>query len=290
MNTVTHFRYTADSTETVEAALEYVPAASGGWCVICGSLPAQDPHAGRGITVPEEIDGTPVTELHTAWYGPLDFISGPGPRKAHIHFGLHTQDPLCSEQNLSPIVIHGPLQSLSLYASGRLTLGLCSDHLRDLRVDSGDLCILENGFRHCPALESACFFGTIAELRPHAFEGCRHLETVMLPADLTCIPDYCFSNCTALSHDPLPRSLRRIGRGAFAACGRLRLAQLPPKLTAIGTRAFYGVPLPSPLYLPPEVSELENQALGANPQLVIRGIPGTAAERYAQAHGLEFRP
>lgn len=78
MNTVTHFRYTADSTETVEAALEYVPAASGGWCVICGSLPAQDPHAGRGITVPEEIDGTPVTELHTAWYGPLDFISGPG--------------------------------------------------------------------------------------------------------------------------------------------------------------------------------------------------------------------
>lgn len=287
MEKIKHFRYTADSPGTVEAALEYVPASDGGWRVIRGSLPALDPHAGRGITVPEEIDGIPVTELQCSWYGPLDFISGPKLRKASIHISPHL---LRSHKGNTEgaIVVHGPLESLTLTAPRGLKLGLCSDNLRELRVDSPDLCILESGFRHCPALKFASFLGRITALGPHAFEGCQHLETVLLPEGLTCIPDYCFSNCSALERIFLPDSIGRIGRGAFAACGRLCLSDLPRSLTAIGTRAFYGVSLPSPLYLLPKLSVLENQALGADHRLVIRGIPGSAAERYAAAHNLEF--
>lgn len=268
-----------------ESMLEYITCADG-WCVIESSMPPEDPHAGLGITVPAEIKGIPVTQLHISWYGDLDFISGPNLRKATIHIYpplLHPKRPT------GRIVIHGPLQELTLVASRGLKLSLCSDNLRGLRVDSPDLCVLDSGLRHCPALESACFFGTVTELGSHAFEGCRHLETVVLPADLTCIPDYCFSNCTALSHDFLPRATERIGRGAFAACERLKLSCLPPKLTSVGTRAFYGVPLPSPLYVSPQVAVLENQALGAEPGLILQGLPGTAAERYAAAHGLIFQ-
>lgn len=280
------YRYTANSPDSVEAALQYVPCADG-WCVTAGTLPPADGTVGRGITVPEEIDGIPVTELNISWRGSFQFIAGPLLRRATIRI---LPSLFRARNTFGRVLVHAPLDTLTISSGDTLELGLHSDTLRVLRLNAPGIRIPEKGFCLCPSLQAVHFTGTVTDLGMNAFEYCRHLTQVSLPPDIAAIPAYCFYNCSALEQIRLPDALRQIGTGAFAACSRLKLTHLPSGLTGIGARAFYGVSLPSPLLLPPGIVTLGNQALGVDQFLVIRGLPGTAAERYAAAHGLSFLP
>jgi hypothetical protein len=64
---------------------------------------------------------------------------------------------------------------------------------------------------------------------------------------------------------------------------------LPAALTAIGSEAFAGGAFDS-VYIPDSVTSIAEDAFGDRTSLTIIGVPGSAAEDFARAHGFDFDP
>ena len=64
---------------------------------------------------------------------------------------------------------------------------------------------------------------------------------------------------------------------------------LPAALTAIGSEAFAGGSFAS-VYIPAGVTSIATDAFGNRTGLTIIGVPGSAAEIFAQNHGFDFFP
>ena len=64
---------------------------------------------------------------------------------------------------------------------------------------------------------------------------------------------------------------------------------LPASLSEIGSEAFAGSEFDS-LYIPESVTTIAEDAFGDRTGLTIIGVPGSAAEIFAQNHGFDFVP
>ena len=64
---------------------------------------------------------------------------------------------------------------------------------------------------------------------------------------------------------------------------------LPAARTAIGSEAFAGGSFAS-VYIPAGVTSIATDAFGNRTGLTIIGVPGSAAEIFAQNHGFDFFP
>ena len=155
-----------------------------------------------------------------------------------------------------------------------------------------------------------------------AFSGCTRLKSITVPASVIRIDENAFNNCTSLSNIALPSGLSVIGNAAFAGCGKLTDVYyvgtqeqwneisildanepllsavlhciapdltLPAALTAIESEAFAGGSFAS-VYIPAGVTSIAPDAFGNRTGLTIIGVPGSAAEDFARAHGFDFVP
>lgn len=130
------FRYRKDWPLTIEADLNWTVCADG--LRITGkTLPGNGFSWGRGITVPEEIDGVPVTEVDTDWRGSLDYIDGPSLKRVTIRISA------------GPSLFSGEASTLSfsgeLYGSPVEALTISSQ----APAAGGRLQDIEAPFRHC---------------------------------------------------------------------------------------------------------------------------------------------
>lgn len=76
----------------------------------------------------------------------------------------------------------------------------------------------DNAFERCFSLESVKFgdtWGTVRQIAPQTFIGCKALNEVKLPAFVQTIGDEAFSGCTSLTSILLPGPLKEIGEKAF---------------------------------------------------------------------------
>lgn len=155
-----------------------------------------------------------------------------------------------------------------------------------------------------------------------AFSGCTRLKSITIPASVIRIDENAFNNCTSLSNIALPSGLSVIGNAAFAGCGKLTDVYyvgtqeqwneisildanepllsavlhciapdltLPAALTAIGSEAFAGGSFAC-VSIPESVTSIAPDAFGNRTSLTIIGVPGSAAEIFAQNHGFDFFP
>ena len=87
----------------------------------------------------------------------------------------------------------------------------------------------------------------------------------------------------------LPSALTAIEAEAFAGL-KMKVVSCPAGLTTIGKRAFANCAKLKQIYIPPAVTTIAEDAFeGCGKGLVIYGGAGTAAERFAKAHGYVFR-
>ena len=129
-----------------------------------------------------------------------------------------------------------------------------------------------------------------------------------------------FNNCTSLPNIALPSGLSVIGNAAFAGCGKLTDVYyvgtqeqwneisildanepllsavlhciapdltLPAALTAIESEAFAGGSFAC-VSIPAGVTSIAPDAFGNRTSLTIIGVPGSAAEDFARAHGKKY--
>ena len=88
----------------------------------------------------------------------------------------------------------------------------------------------------------------------------------------------------------LPHGLRHIGDYAFFQCGKIKNLQIPNGVRSIGERSFASCVGIESVYIPPSVETIGEGAFEGIEGLHISGAENSAAQRYAEAHGLSFKP
>ncbi|MBS7359085.1 MAG: leucine-rich repeat protein [Oscillospiraceae bacterium] len=138
---------------------------------------------------------------------------------------------------------------------------------------------------------------TVTEISEYAFAS-SHLENVKISKNVTSISDYAFSTANIRSIT-LPNKLTEIGDYAFYMCSFLTTIKLPINVKSIGDYAFFACPFKK-ITIPKSMIRIGRNSLGFKvgssgpddvdkiPDFIIYGVPGSAAQEYANSNGISF--
>ena len=114
--------------------------------------------------------------------------------------------------------------------------------------------------------------GGVTSIGEYAFYGCKLLTSVTIGNSVTSIGDYAFRGCTGLTSVTIPNSVTSIGWYAFEYCTGLTSVTIPDSVTSIGYRSF----------------GYDGNGEDKIDGFTIYGVPGSAAEQYANDNGFTF--
>ena len=115
----------------------------------------------------------------------------------------------------------------------------------------------------------------VTNIGDEAFYGCTGMTSVTIPGSVTSIGEYAFERCTGLTSVNIPDSVTSIGDNAFYGCTGMTKVTIPDSVTYIGNYAFG--------YFRNEYGDWRKIK-----PFTIYGKKGSAAETYANEHGIEF--
>ena len=115
----------------------------------------------------------------------------------------------------------------------------------------------------------------VTNIGDEAFYGCTGMTSVTIPGSVTSIGEYAFERCTGLTSVTIPDSVTSIGDNAFYGCTGMTKVTIPDSVTYIGNYAFG--------YFRNEYGDWRKIK-----PFTIYGKKGSAAETYANEHGIEF--
>lgn len=179
--------------------------------------------------------------------------------------------------------------------------------LTDITIPENVKSIGGFAFRDCIGLRNITIPKNVTSIGDSAFEGCSRLTSIkvddgnsmynsdgncnaiidtksntlirgcvntIIPESVTSIGDSAFDECTELTDITIPESVTSIGWYAFKGCTGLTDITIPESVTSIGGGAF-------------EIYDGLNDVYIYN--TVIHGYKNSAAQRYAEEHGMVFK-
>lgn len=155
------------------------------------------------------------------------------------------------------------------------TIGDCAFYaskLTEVVLPSGLKTIGDYCFRYSTVSQLTLPAG-LANLGVGAFEGCKELETVAIPGSVKTVSDSAFWG-SGLKNVTLEDGITTIGKEAFLSCG-LTKVDIPSSVTSIGEHA-----------LGYEANRMDYDKVAG---FTIFGVPGSAAQRYADSNGFPFK-
>ncbi|MBQ1333177.1 MAG: leucine-rich repeat protein, partial [Lachnospiraceae bacterium] len=123
--------------------------------------------------------------------------------------------------------------------------------------------IEDQSFRFCENLESINIPYGITEIGPGMFECCCSLKEIEIPDTVAWIGEYAFEHCSSLQEVDLPASVTQIDTNTFLNCVNLRTVVIRSADASVRGTVF-------------------------EPSTVIVAPAGSAAQSYAETHGLRF--
>lgn len=140
---------------------------------------------------------------------------------------------------------------------------------------------------------------TVVGLGDRLFENGIILENIYLPDCIEHIGNLTFSFCCNLNNLTLPKNLISIGSLAFEKCFNFTNIKIPEKVRYIDNYAFIDCWSLEVITIPDSVIEIGDYAYGyyyhhgygmekMSDSSIIFGVPGSAAEDYADEHGIDF--
>ena len=198
-------------------------------------------------------------------------------------------------RNLTSIIMPNSVTSIGDY-----TFYGCSS-LTSVTIPNSVWSIGSGAFRGCSNLTSVTIPNSVTRIGSGAFSGCSSLS-ITVAADnkaYKSVNDVLFSNDgTKLLRYPLkkagtsyeiPAGVTSIGDFAFQDCSRLTSITIPNSVTSIGYSAFEDCSSLTNITIPNSVTSIGNLAFnGCDKSLVICGVAGSAAEKYAKSNGINF--
>lgn len=137
--------------------------------------------------------------------------------------------------------------------------------------------------------------GSITTIKVGAFYGCIKLKNIIIPGTIKEIEHSAFGECSGLKSVVMKDGIEYIRYDAFRDCSNLSKVVIPDSVKSIGEMAFVNTALKT-ITLPQNLEEIQRYAIGFNGNwyfstvtgFVVKGYPGTVAEKYAKDNGLKF--
>ena len=197
---------------------------------------------------------------------------------------------------------------------------------KNTKIPASVAIIDDVAFRGCTGLTSVEIPEGVTEVRAGAFIECSSLTSIIIPKSLTKI-SYAFKGifedcsslesikvaegnavydsregCNALIETEsntllagckgtkIPTSVTGIGDEAFSGCSGLTGIEIPTNVTFIDRYAFFDCSGLTGIKIPASVTSISASALsGCSENLIIYGVSGSEAERYAASNGIMFK-
>lgn len=197
---------------------------------------------------------------------------------------------------------------------------------KNTKIPASVAIIDDVAFRGCTGLTSVEIPEGVTEVRAGAFIECSSLTSIIIPKSLTKI-SYAFKGifedcsslesikvaegnavydsregCNALIETEsntllagckgtkIPTSVTGIGDEAFSGCSGLTGIEIPTSVTFIDRYAFFDCSGLTGIKIPARVTSISASAFsGCSENLIIYGVSGSEAERYAASNGIMFK-
>lgn len=212
--------------------------------------------AGGEVTVPDTIEGYPVTFLAQ---------------------GSFTECTVVTSVILPDTVVEIAREAFSG----------CTG-LTSINIPEGVKKIYYYCFENCSALTDITLPSTLEELEEGAFDDCSSLTSIDIPDSVTSMDACVFHGCTNLTSLSLPAGITIIPREAFYGCTSLEEFVIPDNVTEIDDCAFGGCESLSGLTIPPTLTKFGWDPFVDCPNLTIYGSEGSEAEYYASENDIKF--
>ncbi len=227
---------------------------------------------GGDVYVPEIIGKNPVMVIGANAFSP--FASG------------LTKAVREGRDKIKSVTIPQGITSIEGYAF------FCCNNLESVTLPEGLKQLGVHAFGDCAALKSITIPTGIKKLEEMVFQNCTTLTKVHLPDGLLSIEELAFDNCRALTAVDLPKSVRKIEAGAFDACQSLSKIVIPKGVKTLKPYTFQECLALEEITIPESVTEISGWIFRGNgtPGLIIYGVPGSEAEKFATIIRKRFRP
>ena len=128
----------------------------------------------------------------------------------------------------------------------------------------------------------------VKEIGDHAFYGCTLLWAADLPESINSIGKEAFAYCVSMVNVHLPRHIKEIKDATFNNCQALENVSIPRGVVSIGDLAFANCTALKNIYIPESVQSISKSAFEGSEKVVIYGVAGSEAEKYANENGIPF--
>ena len=136
---------------------------------------------------------------------------------------------------------------------------------------------------------------SVTRIGRFAFSDCTGLTSITIPDSVTSIGYGAFEDCTGLTSVTIGNSVTSIDNSAFYGCTGLTSVTIGNSVTSIGNEAFHGCTGLTSVIIPDSVTSIGNRSFGYVGNFedkidgfTIYGVPGSAAEQYANDNGFTF--
>ena len=176
-----------------------------------------------------------------------------------------------------------------LYSSDKTVLFYSDLLIHEACIPDSVQKIHESAFAFRRELTSVTLPSGLKEIGPYAFTGCIKLQSIEIPETVEAIGYWAFNGCTSLKEIRIPGSVKIIQNSMLSDCSALETVILEEGITEIKHLAFAKCKKLKHVYLPGSIKKrISIKLFENNPDLVIHGYPGSAAEVYAKEKGFKF--
>lgn len=183
------------------------------------------------ITVPDEIDGVPVTQISDFGLFNADSLKKItiGKNVKSIGTWAFTNDKSLREFAVDPANEYFTAVDGILFTKDMKTV-VAYPPARNIEFD-----------KYSKALNTTTYEipDGVEVIRANAFFKCGNVTDIKIPDSVKRIEEKAFFKAEALESITLPKSLEYIGKDAFAYCAKATSVEIPSGVTEIGEYAFY---------------------------------------------------
>jgi len=181
------------------------------------------------VTIPDEINGLPVTAIGASAFPNNSFLKGVSIPKSVTSIGDYA---FCASVNLTSVTIPTNVTSIGNFVF--IECGLTNVTMGDSVTNIGHA-----AFASCTNLTGITLPDSVISIGSYAFSG-SGLTHMAIPNSVTNLGDYAFAQCSDLASVTLGDGLTSLGNDVFEFCTSLTKLTIPPSITSIQTAAFYG--------------------------------------------------
>jgi hypothetical protein len=183
---------------------------------------------GGNVTIPNAIDGLPVTSIGASAFSYSSITSVTIPNSVtSIGDGAFNQCLHLTNATLGSGVTN----------IGASSFGFCID-LTGVTIPNSVTSIGAFAFQFCSGLTNVTLGSGATSIPDYAFVACSSLINITIPNRVTNIGNYAFSECPSLANVTLGIGATTVGYGAFNSCSRLTDIAIPNSVTSISDYAF----------------------------------------------------